>query len=73
MIEDGSNAQLRLRMQFKTLPNCKVDIQKEVSVYLTAFEPLIQTDKSWYTPGKLVRLRILSLDHKLNPVLKPVV
>lgn len=69
---DESRARLRLRMQFENSPNYTVDDIKEVSV--TPFEPihLIQTDKAWYTPGQLVRFRILSLNYILHPLLDPV-
>lgn len=72
MIEESS-ARLRWKMQFDGLPDYKVDTYiKEVAVSQKELEPLIQTDKIWYTPGQLVRFRILSLDHKLHPILNPV-
>ena len=69
---DSSKGDLRWRMQFQDLPDYKVDVEKEVGVNRVELEPLIQTDKAWYTPGQLVRFRILSLDHKLRPILDPV-
>ena len=71
-LDDVSNFKLRWRMQFQDLPDYKVDVEKEVAVNRVELEPLIQTDKAWYTPGQLVRFRILSLDHKLRPILDPV-
>ena len=71
-LDDVSNARLRWRMQFQDLPDYKVDVEKSVSLSKTELEPLIQTDKAWYTPGQLVRFRVLSLDHQLRPILDPV-
>jgi len=72
-MDDVSSAQLRWRMQFKDLPDYKVDVHKEVAIGQVEMEPLIQTDKAWYTPGQLVRFRILSLNHRLRPILDPVI
>ena len=69
---EETSGQLRWRMQFKDLPDYKVDVQKEVAINQMEMEPLIQTDKAWYTPGQLVRFRILSLNHRLHPILDPV-
>jgi len=71
MIEN-TNAELRWRMHFYDLPDYKVDAKKEIAVTQIEMEPLIQTDKAWYTPGQLVRFRILSLNHMLHPILDPV-
>jgi len=71
-MDEVSSAQLRWRMQFKDLPNYKVDEQKEVAIGQTEMEPWIQTDKAWYTPGQLVRFRILRLNHRLRAILDPV-
>ena len=71
MIEN-TNAELRWRMHFYSLPDYKVDAKKEIAVTQIEMEPLIQTDKAWYTPGQLVRFRILSLNHMLHPILDPV-
>ena len=71
-MNEVSSAQLRWRMQFKDLPDYKVDEQKEVAIGQIEMEPLIQTDKAWYTPGQLVRFRILRLNHRLHPILDTV-
>ena len=72
VMDEVSSAQLRWRMQFKDLPKYKVDEQKEVAIGQIEMEPLIQTDKAWYTPGQLVRFRILRLNHRLRAILDPV-
>ena len=72
VMDEVSSAQLRWRMQFKDLPDYKVDEQKEVAIGQIEMEPLIQTDKAWYTPGQLVRFRILRLNHRLRAILDPV-
>lgn len=66
------SARLRWRMQVDGLPDYKVDSTKEVVIRQTDIIHLIQTDKAWYTPGQLVRFRILSLNHLLHPILNTV-
>lgn len=64
-----SIARLRWRMRFENLANYTVDSMKEVALRQPETIHLIQTDKAWYTPGQLVRFRILSLNHILFPIL----
>ena len=63
---------IRLRAQFDGVDDYRVDSSKEIYFSRRDFMHLIQTDKAWYTPGQLVRFRVLSLDHKLLPLLGPV-
>ena len=69
---DANYAKLRLVLQFDGDQDFIADTAK--IVYLLDKEKinLIQTDKAWYTPGQLVRFRVLSLTHSLRPVLSPV-
>ena len=67
-----STARLRWRMRFQDLPDYTVDNIKPVALRQLETIHLIQTDKAWYTPGQLVRFRILSLNHILYPLLDPV-
>lgn len=64
-----STARLRWRMRFENLADYTVDSIKEVALRQLKTIHLIQTDKAWYTPGQLVRFRILSLNHILYPLL----
>lgn len=66
-------ARLRWRMEFEELPDYKIDTIKEVGLrQKNEAIHLIQTDKVWYTPGQLVRFRIMSLNHLLQPLLDTV-
>ena len=66
-------ARLRWRMEFEGLPDYKIDTIKEVGLrQKNEAIHLIQTDKVWYTPGQLVRFRIMSLNHLLQPLLDTV-
>lgn len=67
-----TSARLRWRMRFVNLPDYAVDNIKEVALKKDETIHLIQTDKAWYTPGQLVRFRILSLNYILYPLLDPV-
>ena len=64
-----TSARLRWRMRFENLPDYTVNSIKEVAIRQLENIHLIQTDKAWYTPGQLVRFRILSLNHILYPLL----
>ncbi len=64
-----TSGRLRWRMRFENLPDYTVDSIKEVAIRQLETIHLIQTDKAWYTPGQLVRFRILSLNHILYPLL----
>ena len=66
------SGRLRWRMQVDGMPDYKVDTIKEVSLRQAEVIHLIQTDKAWYTPGQLVRFRILSLNNLLHPILDMV-
>ncbi len=68
-ITGETSARLRWRMRFENLPDYKVDSIKEVALRQLETIHLIQADKAWYTPGQLVRFRILSLNHILYPLL----
>lgn len=66
-------ARLRWRMEFEGLPDYKIDTIKEVGLrQKNEAIHLIQTDKVWFTPGQLVRFRIMSLNHLLQPLLDTV-
>ena len=67
-----TSARLRWQMDFDGLPDYKVNMVKEVAMSQKELEPLIQTDKLVYTPGQLVRFRILGLNHFLLPNLNLV-
>ena len=61
------DGRLRLRMQGAGSADA-VEVLKEVR--FSTLDPihLIETDKAWYTPGQLVRFRLLSLDRTLHPI-----
>lgn len=67
-----ASARLRLRLNFDNLPGYTVDATKEVALKQLENIHLIQTDKAWYTPGQLVRFRVLSLNYMLYPLTDPV-
>ena len=69
---DEYRARLRLRIKFDGVTDYKIDSVKEVVLVKTDDIDLIQTDKAWYTPGQLVRFRVLSLDRMLYPIMDPV-
>ncbi len=71
-VNGESMARLRWRMRFENLPDYTVDNIKPVALRQLETIHLIQTDKAWYTPGQLVRFRILSMNHILYPLLEPV-
>ena len=62
----------RLRLRLMHDGNIVKEAVKEVHFYKADPIHLIETDKAWYTPGQLVRFRLLSLDHLLHPITKKV-
>jgi CD109 antigen len=52
----------------KSISGCDINEKQPIKFNAKSFSILIQTDKSLYTPGDLVRYRVLTIDQDTKPV-----
>lgn len=68
-----TKGRLHLQARFDQMYNYSINSLHEISFQHEPLITLIQTDKPVYKPGQLVQFRIMTIDHGLKPILKPVI